>query len=624
MQCYSPVRSEQSVAYNGRYFKAETDSDVRRQNAALREWEARKDTDLNGYWPKSEIPFGHMTHQRQPLPQHGFTHWHTMFNPGQLLVHSLILKAIDSAHGFKDSTLEIALGAFQQYLRYNNMFVFFQAHRDCLAPHFSNNNYHPKNNIVENSVFSDLGSGNWASCRKNTLQGIEWCKDPWELVSNNFLRATNIDLPGLTGMSEKALPNDPVLYGTIVSCGSSTDLNQYQSETFDLVITDPPFSGLLYYAELADFFYVWLRLILKDKYPEHFAAEYTPKALEAVANPASHPDDADMFYKRVLTECWRESYRLLKAGGILSFTFHHSEDEPWVDVLESLFEAGFYLEATYPIRSDETKADGEFGSKTIEYDIIHVCRKRTEDPSRISWARLRRQILSDVRQLQGILEHHQNDGLPKADIQVIKRGKALEYFSRHFGQVYVEEGREFTVKEALVGINQILDDQDEGQSGTTPVNCEPITRQFLRIFSGTLEVPRDQMQKFLRGTGIGPSDFVSRGWCEEKKKIFHWLSPISFAQANAGKAHALNKDMDQAMLLVGACYPDSGIQVKKILDGDFKAHPALGDLLNWISNKGGSLELRNAAIIARQLYNNWAAMHPDVVQKQMSLFDMEF
>jgi putative DNA methylase len=381
---------------------------------------------------------------------------------------------------------------------------------------------------------------------------------------------------------------------------------------------------LLQYAELSDFFYVWLRLILKDKYPDYFAAEYTPKTLEAVANRSRHPDDPDAFYKRILTECWRESARLLKAGGILSFTFHHSEDEPWVDVLESLFNAGFYLEATYPIRSDETKGDkAQFGSQKIEYDIIHVCRKRTEHPSRISWARLRRQILSDVRQLQSILEHHQNEGLPKADIQVIKRGKALEYFSRHYGQVYVEEGREFTVKEALAGINQILDDQDEGESGSTPVNCEPITRQFLRIFSGTLEVPRDQMQKFLRGTGIGPSDFVSRGWCEEKKKVFHWLSPLSFAQANADKPKSLNKDMDQAMLLVGACYANSGIQVKKLLNDDFKAHPSLGDLLGWLVRKGGSLELRNAATTAQQLYNNWAAQHQDVIKKQMSLFDLE-
>lgn len=162
----------------------------------------------------------------------------------------------------------------------------------------------------------------------------------------------------VSGKSSKAMPNDPVLPGTLVTCGSSTELKQYADQSYDLVITDPPFGGLLHYAELADFFYVWLRLLLKDKYPEVYAGEYTPKTLEAVSNKARHPDDPDAFYKRLLTECWREANRLLKPGGILAFTFHHSEDEPWVDVLESLFDAGYYTEATYPIRSDETKGKG--------------------------------------------------------------------------------------------------------------------------------------------------------------------------------------------------------------------------------------------------------------------------
>ncbi|MDO8937745.1 MAG: DUF1156 domain-containing protein [Methylicorpusculum sp.] len=624
LQCYSPSRANNGFPYNGRYFKCISDNDVRRQNIAFQEWDFRKNSDLKYYWPTSEIPYGHKTHQRDPLPLHGFSHWHKAFNPMQLLILTLILKSIDSANEFSNSSREVVLGAFQQYLRNQNMFCFWNPQRDTPEPMFSNNNFNPKKTIIENSVFATLGRGNWSSCRKNTIQGFEWCKNPWELISNKHLLANNSDLSCLTGMSEKAFSNDPVLSGTLLSCGSSTELIQYKTGTFDLIVTDPPFSDLLQYAEFADFFYVWLRLVLKDKYPENFSGEYTPKTLEAVANSARHPDDADVFYKRILTQCWQEAYRLLKPGGILSFTFHHSEDEPWVDVLESLFDSGFYLEATYPIRSDETKGDkSQFGSQKIEYDIIHVCRKRTEEPSRISWARLRRRILSDVRQLQDILEHHQNEGLPKADIQVIKRGKALEYFSRHYGQVYVEEGREFTVKEALAGINQILDDQDEGESGSTPVNCEPITRQFLRIFAGTPEVPRDHMQKFLRGTGIGPSDFVERGWCEEKKKIFHWLSPLVFAQANSQKVKSLSRDMDQAMLLIGACYPDSAIQVKKLLDEDFKPHPALGDLLGWLVTKGGSLELRNAAITARQLYNNWAAQHQAVIQKQMSLFDMD-
>lgn len=626
LQCYSPARADSGAVYNGRYFKPVSNKDVARYDATVKEWELRSKSDLEPYFPKSELPYGFMTHMANGDLQknYGYVYWHTMFNPRQLLTLSLILKSIDTAYGFSETSKEIALGVYQQYLRNQNMFCFWDLGYDKLVPMMSNSNYHPKMNVVENCVFHRYGRGNWYSCVANTLDGLIWAKHPWDTVSNERLATLSPDLAKLTsGKSEKAEPGDPVLPGTEVTCGSSTELTQYADQTFDLVVTDPPFGGLLHYAELADFFYVWLRLVLKDKYPEYFAGEYTPKTLEAVSNRARHPDDPDAFYKRLLTECWREANRLLKPGGLLSFTFHHSEDAPWVDVLESLFDAGFYLEATYPIRSDETKGKGEFGSKTIEYDIIHVCRKRIEEPQKISWARLRRQILADVRQLQSILEHHQNEGLPKADIQVIKRGKALEYFSRHYGQVYVEEGREFTVKEALVGINQLLDDQAESETGSTPVKCEPISRQFLRIFHQALEVPRDQMQKYLRGTGIGPSDFVSRGWTEEKRKIFHWVSPLTFAHERVTKFHTLHRDLDQAMVLVGACFADSGINVKKLLNGEFKPHPALGDLLNWWVANGGSSDMRNAAITARQLYNTWAANNQQIVQQQFALFDME-
>ena len=67
-----------------------------------------------------------------------------------------------------------------------------------------------------------------------------------------------------------------------------------------------------------------------------------------------------------------------------------------------------------------------------------------EEVQPISWARLRRQILQDVRQLQEILEQHQSAGLQEADFQVIRRGKALEYYSRHYGKVYIEKGRKLS------------------------------------------------------------------------------------------------------------------------------------------------------------------------------------
>src|ERR1019366_6072246 len=147
----------------------------------------------------------------------------------------------------------------------------------------------------------------------------------------------------------------------------------------------------------------------------------------------------------------------------------------WVNVLESLFDAGFYLEATYPIRSDETKGEQQFGSKQIEYDIIHVCRKRMAEPQPISWARLRRQITDDVRHLKRLLEQHRSDGLPAADLDIIKRGKALEYFSKHYGKVFIEQGRQFTIKDALPAIKLLVDEEADATSGVEapPANAEP-------------------------------------------------------------------------------------------------------------------------------------------------------
>ena len=365
--------------------------------------------------------------------------------------------------------------------------------------------------------------------------------------------------------------------------------------------------------------------MLKDRYPQAFGPEYTPKALEAVANRAREPENPDAFYQRLLTQCWREAHRILKPGGILAFTFHHSEDEPWVAVLESLFDAGFYLEATYPIRSDETKGEGAkpgtFGSQTIEYDIIHVCRKRTEAPQRVSWARMRREVLAEVRQLQAMLENHAKQGLPAADLQVIRRGKALEYFSRHYGQVYVDENRPITVRDALAGIHGLIDEDSQRSSHPPPMNAEPMTRQFLRIFDGVASVARDQMQKYLRGSGITPDDFEQRGWCSEKGKVFTLVSPLAFAGDWHGKhRRRLSVDLDQALVLVGACFDGSGITASETMSHEhFRPHPALKPLLEWFVERGADAAVRQAAQRALAIYRQWAQANRALVD-QMALF----
>lgn len=620
---YCPTCDHNKEIYNGRFFDK---GDTKPLNYALVEWRNRKDNDLINYWPESKIPFGHETHQRQDFDSHGYSHWWKMFNYRQLLILSQLLKSIINTNKYSNEVRELLLGSFQQYTRNQNTFCIWNAQRDTPEPHFSNNNYYPKSNFVENSVFSDLGRGNWNSSISALLEGMEWKLDPYELISKDHLNKLDSELAEtIKSKSIKIKTRDPVINSAVITNGSSTALS-YADGSIDLIITDPPFGDNVQYSELSDFFYVWLEKALNNQYPNIYNSLYVPKALEAVSNRARHPGDADDFYKRLLTECWKEAERILKPGGILAFTFHHSEDEPWVAVLESLFDAGFYLEATYPIRSDESKGENaEFGSKKIEYDIIHVCRKRTFEPESISWARLRRQMLKDIRQIQSLLENHLQSGLTESDLQVVKRGKALEYFSKHYGKVFVGDGREFTVREALIGINQLLNDENDSNVEPPPVEAEVLTRQFLRIFNKTVSIQRNEMQNYLRGTGVSSDEFEDKMWCKESNRIFEMTSPLEFAREWKEKTRkSVSFDLDQVLFLIGACFENSGINVTEVLSlPDFNIHPPVISLLDWFKRNGGNSEIKNAAIKAHRICVSFIERHPDRAPKQLDLFDLD-
>jgi putative DNA methylase len=623
VQGYCPECHAAGEAYRGRFFMAVRDTSA--LDAAAAEWEARRGHDLASYWPREELPYG-LEADFWSVRHHGYTHWWKMFNPRQLLVHALLLRTIQGVGGEKHrwDDREAVLAVFQQYLRNQCMFTIWNRSLDKLEPHFSKNNFRPKATTVENGVFAGLGRGNWRASADGLLTSIEWLRAPWEIVSNTYLTGKSAVLGDMTsGKSEKTTPGDPALPAD-VTCGTATDIQSLPDASMDLVITDPPFGDLVQYAELSDFFYAWLRIVLKDHYPQWFSPEDTPKSLEIVENKARDSEDPGGFYQRLLTAAWSECHRILKPGGILAFTFHHSEDEPWVQVLESLFDAGFYLEATYPILGDETKGQGEFGAQKVEYDIVHVCRKRTLEPQPVSWAKMRREILKETTLLQGLLAHHQREGLPEADIQVIKRGKALEYYSRHYGKVYEAEGATLSVKDAVLGVLQVLDEDANPDIEPPPVTASPYTRQLLRMFQSSTEQPRDQVQKFLRGTGIAPSEFEDRGWIHENKKVYY-LNPFPEVAQAWHKKHrvGMSHDYDQAAFLIGACFDRSGIKADDTLNNpNFKPHPALPSLIEWFATKSNDAQVRTAAARAQRLYATWQASHKPQAE-QLSLFQDE-
>ena len=637
LQCHCPKRDAAGYNYGGRYFKVPDESDIARLVAAEREWAERSRSDLDPFWPKQELPFARRTHQKDVIPAHGYTHWAKLFDSRQLLIHTQLLKTIMTMQerGMPLDLCEQALGAFQQYLRNQNRFCFWNIGADKLEPMFSNSNYNVRPQTIGNGAFAHLGRGNWHSAVATVIEGQEYLKKPWE---------TYIASPGQKVSGNSLEVGDEVsTENTQISCGSSMELGFLQADSFDLVITDPPFGDNLFYADLADFFYVWLRIpFLKfyegRKEADYFKPQFTTKSVEVIENEAEHPDDrndeqkkerieglpnpnyrpppAEDFYEKGLTLCWAESFRVLKPGGILAFTFHHDEDRAWANVLRSLFEAGFLLVATYPVIADETKGDNaQFGSQKIAYDVIHVCRKRLERPEPVSWAKMRRWVRDEAARLKTLLEHSHGTSLSDADLRVILRGKALEFYSRHYGQVWI--GQEILgVKEALLGINQLLDDLlAEGVAATQrpPEAADPITRLFLRLFARRVSMPRDELHKNLKGTTVDTALLADRGWVRVVGTTVHAV-PVAerfqFFTAPGRNRKIIRTDLDQAQFLAGAALPRSGLSIEAELDREtFNVKPSVDPLLDWIAQTDASADVRQAAVLAKNIVANWRAKH---------------
>jgi putative DNA methylase len=596
LQGYSPKADAEGHIYGGRFFAAPSEADIARLIHAEREWYERRDADLKDCWPREEIPHTYMTHHANfALPNQGYTHWWKMFNTRQLLVHTEIMRFLCqqlSDTATKGIALQ-ALGAEQQYLRNQCMFAFWHQGRDHFAPHFGNPNYAPKNNVVEVGLWTK-GYGSWTSTISSVIDGTAWAVSPWEPVLGS--------VPSTK--SERLLVGDPVQPLPYLICRSASDIDLLLTGTIDLVITDPPFGDNLFYSDLANFFHAWLRLALKEDYPELFGPTQTPNAQEALAPRLLPDEEANEYYRVRLAACWTEACRVLKDGGILAFTFHHSELSQWAIVLDSLFEAGFVLVQTFPIASDEMKGEGgQFGAKGTEHDIIHVCRKRLEPPTRVSWAKMRQWVKAELTRLRRLLEAYRSRELSEADIRVILRGKALEFFSRHYRQVYSAEDVELSMLGALQNIEHLLDEDTASPGERPPSLVVSPGYDFLNVFGSKASLPLDDVRKRLLSTGTTLRVMEDLGWLEERAKVVHRV-PIAerFTRLRQRPRKEMKTEIDQAHFLIGAALPASGVNLEnELAKNTWIVRRTVEAVLVWYSQTAVEPEIREAASLAATL-----------------------
>jgi len=494
---------------NGKFFKRFSVSDRTRMQEATRNWDANNETLPH---PRSEIPRGAETTR---LLEHHYNFWHDMFASRQLLALSTLLRGIIDERNERQR--EMLLSAFFSLLEGSNLFARFKPNQnksETAKGVFARHDYQPKLTPVEDNVWgADTGKG-FRAWFDIVVAGKKFGLNP----SDNIYRTSinGVELERLEdGSSAVAEPSMEFSLDApaVLRCQSSADIPA--GVKCDAVITDPPYVGNVNYSELADFFYVWLRLALKSRYPS-FAPEYTEKAAEVVENK-SRGKSRDDFYKG-LSAVFQRAHDALPEQGLLIFTFHHTDQKGtvWQGLLQALCETGFEIAAVYPVHGEAESALNLQEAENASYDLIHVCRKRNVQPESRSWAGIRQEVRRRARAELTEIEAGRYGGKPLAepDVRLICIGKCLELYSAHYDKVLDHEGKTLPLHRALQDISAIVD-QLVTRDRPLPAeleNIDSLSYVWLRcLMPRRAELSVDGLSKDLRALQVSIDDVKNAG-----------------------------------------------------------------------------------------------------------------
>ena len=493
-QC-APLPDSLLLPKNGKFFKRFSASDRASLQRAENLWDRNR---ARLPYPKSRIPKGAETAR---LLEHHYNHWHDMFAPRQLLALATLLDGVMAEED--DKLREMLLCALSNTLEGNNLFVRNIPSRKTpggTAPAgvFARHDYQPKTTICEQNVWgTESGNNTFLSRMEMLKRGIEFRKS-W---------------PG----GERSEPLDPLEDPVTaeIHARSSDRLSEEYAGSLDVVITDPPYVGNVNYSELADFFYVWLRLAFRERYP-WFAPEISPKGEEIIENHLRGKNREDFYVG--LSEVFREIHGNLPEDGLLVFTFHHTDQEGtiWEGLLQTLCEVGFEIAAVYPVHAEREQALNLQDKENVAYDLIHVCRKRREIPSDRSWAGVRQEVRRRARAELAAIEagRYGSQPLPEPDVRLVCIGKCLELYSAHYGRVLDHEGDPLPLHKALQDIGAIVDQLVTRERPLPPEleDIDALSYAWLRLLMPVRgEVGVDKVNKGLRAMQVNTEDLRRAG-----------------------------------------------------------------------------------------------------------------
>jgi putative DNA methylase len=395
-------------------------------------------------------------------PLYGMTHFKDLFTPRQLLVlttfSDLVTEAVQKVK--KDS---LAAGMFNDGKGLAVGGTGVMLYSDALALYLS----------LSVSKLADRSSTicSWALLRQHPINTFSRQAIPmtWDFAESNPIGDSSGNyLGGIKSISDGLGGCYPSTYGQSIHADAMTQTISQNK----IVSTDPPYYDNIGYADLADFFYIWLRRSLKPIFPDLFATLAAPKAEELVAAPYRHgsKEKAEAFFLSGMTEAM---HRLAKQAHptfpvTIYYAFKQSERDTgegisntgWETFLDAVIRAGFALSGTWPMRTEVTdKLKGS--TNALASSIILVCRPRPMDAPTTT----RREFMNQLKaELPLALAHLQKGNIAPVDLAQSAIGPGMAVYTR-YSKVLDAAGNPLSVREALALINQTLDEVLAEQEG---------------------------------------------------------------------------------------------------------------------------------------------------------------
>ncbi|MEM4213891.1 MAG: DUF1156 domain-containing protein, partial [Candidatus Methanomethylicaceae archaeon] len=320
---------------------------------------------------------------KEPL-NFGISQWCDLFNPRQLLTHLTYLEKFQQAKErlFADAKVGIEEWEFAAAVATYGAMVF----DTCLDYNCLLSLWHSTRSVIAHMMSLQAFPFKWSYAEWNQLVpngGYEW--------------ALSKVLDALKEIIELFPENPPQ---PIVYCGSATNI-PLKDKSVPCIVVDPPYAENVMYAEVSDFFYVWLKRLIGDVFPDAFKTNLTEKEEEVVANPArfrgmgrSAKKLAQEDYRTKMEACFREMHRILQDDGVLTVMFTHRSAEAWSSLATALMDSGFTFISSWPVHTEPPDKYAKRGKGVLKVTVLLTCRKRKANHPGI-WEH----IIDELRQI---------------------------------------------------------------------------------------------------------------------------------------------------------------------------------------------------------------------------------